>query len=58
MKVIMTQLGIELVPETEFEKTCLEHVAKQSMVTLKFRDEWNSKGNLIIEGKPDEWGVR
>ncbi len=57
MKVTMTKRGIILEPEDDFEKTCLAHLAKRSGITITWLNEWDQTGNMIIEGKPDDWGT-
>lgn len=54
MKVIAHENGIELVPETEFEKQCLKKIAHET-VSMKWTDEWNQSGNLKIEAKDNDW---
>lgn len=51
MQVIKTQYGIELIPENEFEKDCIKHIASKSL-EAKFEDQWNQCGNLKLEFKP------
>ena len=55
MKIKMTELGIEITPETDYEKSCLNHLVKQHNVKFRWSDEWNGNGNLIIEGEVDNW---
>lgn len=55
MKCKKTEYGIELIPESQFEKDCLRHLYTRQPVTAKFEDEWDCKGNLILEGKPHPW---
>lgn len=55
MKCKKTEYGIELIPETDFERDCLRHVQEQVNVTLQFEDAWNRTGNLKIEGQPHHW---
>lgn len=57
MKVKKTECGVELEPETLHERECLEHLHRQSQVTMKFDDDWDNTGNLTIEGRPHPWDV-
>jgi hypothetical protein len=56
MKVIRSEHGIELIPETEFEKECLRLIANRA-VTPVWTDSWNRSGNLKIEAKEPDWGT-
>lgn len=56
MQVIKTQYGIELIPENEFERDCLRHIANKS-INAKWTDNWNQKDNLKIEFPADSWGT-
>lgn len=55
MKIKMTELGLELEPETSFEKECLKHLANQNSISVSFKDKWDQTGAMTIEGKPDPW---
>ncbi len=57
MKITITKMGLILEPETEYDNMCIAHLIKQTGVTLKYSDEWNQTGNLILDGKHDEWGT-
>lgn len=54
MKVIKTEHGIDLIPETDFEKECIRHIAGK-ILTAKFEDDWNNSGNLEIRFQPHKW---
>lgn len=54
MKVIKKEDGIDLVPETEFERECVKHIAGKS-ITAKFEDSWNRTGNLEIKFEIHTW---
>ena len=54
MKVIKKEDGIDLVPETEFEKECIKHIAGKT-ITAKFEDSWNRTGNLEIKFEAHKW---
>lgn len=57
MKVIKRENGIELVPETDFEKECLSHIYSKGISKIEWTDSWERKGNLKLEGRPqDDWG--
>lgn len=55
MKIKKTEHGIELIPETPFEKECLVHLARQNSITVKFEDQWDQTGPVKIEGQPHPW---
>lgn len=58
MKVKRTEHGVELTAESDFESECLRHLRRQGTVTIKFEDDWNSKGCLRIEGQSHPWDKR
>ncbi len=54
MTVIKHETGIELVPENEFERECLNHIANKP-VAAQWTDSWERKGNLKLEFPKHEW---
>lgn len=55
MKCKKTEHGVELIPESDYEKECLLHIKHQDNVKIEFEDTWNNTGNLIIQGEPHPW---
>jgi hypothetical protein len=54
MKLKMTEYGIILEPETDWERRCLEKIANKTL-TAKFEDGWENKGAMKIEFEPHPW---
>ena len=54
MKIVKTQYGVELIPESSYEQDALETLAGKS-ITAKFTDSWNQTGNLVIQYEPHPW---
>lgn len=54
MKVKKTEYGIELEPETSYERECLDHIAGKKL-TAVHEDAWARKGLVKIEFKPHPW---
>ena len=55
MKVIKHENGVDLIPETDFEKECIKHISNKQL-TAEFEDNWDQKGNLQLRFKPFEYG--
>lgn len=55
MKCKMTECGVELIPENDYEIECLKHLERQNSVSISFQDNWDKTGNLKLEGKPHPW---
>ena len=54
MKCKQIELGIELIPENDFERDSLKKIANEE-VKGDFEDSWDQTGNFIIEKKPHPW---
>ena len=57
MKVIKHENGVEFVPESDFERECLNHISKGCNVQLTWTNNWNNNGNLMITFNKDDWGL-
>lgn len=40
MKVIKKENGIELIPESDFERDCLRHIADKGHLKAAYKDAW------------------
>jgi hypothetical protein len=58
MKIERTEHSIKLLPESEFEKECLNILRNSSIKSKEFSDAWNGTGPLIISFPTDDdhWG--
>lgn len=54
MKIKKLELGVELIPENDYERECLKHIANKQVV-VKFEDSWDQSGNLSIKFSPHPW---
>ena len=54
MKVEKTKHGIKLIPESDWDRECLGHIDSKK-VTCHFEDQWDKKGNFLIEFEPHPW---
>jgi len=54
MKLTITENGITLEPETDFERHCIEKIADK-VLTAKFENDWDRKGALKLEYQPHPW---
>lgn len=57
MKCTITEHGITLEAQTDFERQCLEKIAGKT-VTAKFEDDWNRTGALKLECEPHPWDAK
>lgn len=46
--------GVEFIPETEFEKECIQLLAGKAL-SAKFEDAWDQKGPLQITYEKHPW---
>lgn len=49
MKVKKREDGIDLVPESNFERDCLKDLKGRSIKKIYFEDKWESSGNLLVD---------
>jgi hypothetical protein len=55
MKIEQRENGINLIPESKFEREILERLRKEAISRMQWEDAWECKGKLIIDFD-DSWG--
>lgn len=57
MRIKIVQDGIELTPETEFEKEALDSIAGRTL-KAEYEDPWEGKGALKITHPKHPWDAK
>lgn len=55
MKIERTENSIKFLPESEWEKTNLKELRQKSIQSIKFEDDWDSKGYLELVFTKHSW---
>lgn len=56
MKAIIVENGIDLIPETEFDRDCIAKIMNKTLIA-KFQDDWDNKGNMQLRFEMHPWVV-
>jgi len=56
MKVIKKENGIQLIPESDFERDCLAHIADKGNLKSEWDDAWVPR-NLEITFQEHKWNA-
>ncbi len=55
MKVELTENSVKLTAENKFEKQALERLRIKGVESVKFEDDWDQEGALILNHGNDDW---
>ncbi|MHC4315219.1 MAG: hypothetical protein ACYSW3_22470 [Planctomycetota bacterium] len=54
MKIEKLESGIKLIPETDFEKECLKHIANKTLKSSS-QDTWHQTGPVTLAFDGNSW---
>jgi hypothetical protein len=58
MRIEAGEHEVRLRPETDFERVQLERLRQHGIESVKWTDDWDRKGDLVIELKRHPWDER
>lgn len=57
MRAEMTETSVKLIAENNFERQVLSRLKKQGVDSIKFENEWDQNGALILEHGKHPWDI-
>ena len=57
MKIEIKESSMVLVPENVFEKESLRRLKKKGVESIRFENEWDQEGGLILNHPVENWGT-